>query len=321
MVSRPDEFVPDIVVDVQRELVEHQPPPAGPAVVALGGGHGLAIALRAARQYAGSITAIVSVADDGGSSGRLRRDFDVPAPGDLRKCLVALAGEGSPWAGVLEHRFHSGELDGHALGNLLLVGLIEALGDLPTALQEAGRLVDAVGRVLPATVDPVVIKADVDGEPVSGQVAVSEAGARGRIRGLHLVPRDVGACPAAVDAIAHADQILVGPGSLYTSLLAVLVVPEIRLALALAKGRIVQIANLRTESPETAGLDGTDHVLALLEHRIRIDTFLYDQAGPLAVNDAYLFEHGVMPVGADLAPSGSPLHDPARLAGALRDLL
>jgi uncharacterized cofD-like protein len=159
---------------------------------------------------------------------------------------------------------------------------------------------------------------------VEGQVAVSAAGARGRIRGLHLVPRDVMACPEAVDAIAHADQILVGPGSLYTSLLAVLVVPEIRLALALARGRIVQIANLQTESPETAGLDGTDHVLALLEHRVRIDTFLYDLAGPLTVNEAYLFEHGVMPVGADLTHTvaGSATeHDPAKLAAALRDLL
>jgi uncharacterized cofD-like protein len=295
------------------------PPPFGPSVVALGGGHGLAIALQAARHYAGSITAVVSVADDGGSSGRLRRDLDVPAPGDLRKCLVALAGENSPWSRVFEHRFQTGELEGHALGNLLLVGLTEAFGDLPKALQEAGRLVDAVGRVLPATLDSVVIKADVDGEPVQGQVAVSEA--RGRIRGLHLVPRDVAAYPEAVDAIAHADQILVGPGSLYTSLLAVSVVPEIRLALALARGRIVQVANLRTESPETAGLDGTDHALALLEHRVRIDTFLYDRSGPLTVNDAYLYEHGVMPVGADLAQADSNDHDIAKLATALQDLL
>lgn len=308
------------LVDLEREVVENAPP-VGPAVVALGGGHGLAVALQAARRYAGSITAVVSVADDGGSSGRLRRDLDVPAPGDLRKCLVALAGDAGPWAAVLEHRFRSGELEGHALGNLLLVGLTEALGDLPTALREAGRLVDAVGLVLPATVDPVVIEAEVDGVAVQGQVAVSEAGARGRISGLHLVPRDVAACPEALTAIARADQILVGPGSLYTSLLAVLVVPEIRLALSLAPGRIVQIANLRTESPETAGLDGTDHALALLEHRVRIDTFLYEAGGRLAVNEAYLFEHGVMPVRADLARSGSTEHDPEKLAIALRDLL
>lgn len=308
------------LVDLERETIEPEAP-SGPAVVALGGGHGLAIALHAARLYAGSITAVVSVADDGGSSGRLRRDLDVPAPGDLRKSLVALAGEDSLWAAVLEHRFRSGELSGHALGNLLLIGLTEALGDLPAALAEAGRLVDAVGRVLPATVDPVVIEAEVDGANVRGQVAVSEAGAKGRIRRLHLVPRDAAACPEAVDAISRADQILVGPGSLYTSLLAVLVVPEIRLALALARGRIVQIGNLRTESPETEGLDGTDHALALLEHRVRVDTFLYEAGGPLAVNDAYLYEHGVMPVGADLTRPGSAEHDPAKLAIALRDLL
>lgn len=310
----------DPLLDIEHGIAD-RPPPIGPSVVALGGGHGLSIALRAARRYAGSITAVVSVADDGGSSGRLRRDLDVPAPGDLRKCLVALAGESTPWARVFEHRFETGELEGHALGNLLIIGLTEALGDLPTALREAGRLVEAVGRVLPATVDPVVIKADVDGEQVLGQVAVSEAGGRGRIRGLQLVPRDVAACPEAVDAIAHADQILVGPGSLYTSLLAVAVVPEIRLALALARGRIVQIANVRTESPETAGLDGTDHALAMLEHRVRIDTFLYDKAGPLKVNDAYLYEHGVMPVGGDLSQDGSTDHDVAKLATALRDLL
>ena len=179
--------------------------------------------------------------------------------------------------------------------------------------------------MLPATVDPVVIKADVDGEPVSGPGrGLRRPAARGRDpRSAPGARATSPPAPAAVDAIAHADQILVGPGSLYTSLLAVLVVPEIRLALALARGRIVQVANLRTESPETAGLDGTDHVLAMLEHRVRVDTFLYDRSGPLAVNDAYLFEHGVMPVGADLAPRArlAPSTTPHRLAAALRDLL
>src|SRR6266436_5282285 len=111
----------------------------GPKVVALGGGHGLSVALRAIRAYAGEITAIVSVADDGGSSGRLRRDLDVVAPGDLRRCLVALAGESGPWPAAFEHRFRSGEIADHALGNLLLVGLAESMGDLTAALDEAGR--------------------------------------------------------------------------------------------------------------------------------------------------------------------------------------
>src|SRR4051812_15543628 len=166
-------------------------PHAAPALVALGGGHGLAVALGAARRYAADITAVVSVADDGGSSGRLRRDLDVPAPGDLRKALVALADDDG-WRRALEHRFRSGELEGHAVGNLFLVGLAEALDDLPSALAEAGRLVGAVGRVLPATSDPVVIKADVGGEAVQGQVAV--ANAAGRVEHVQLVPHDAPAC-------------------------------------------------------------------------------------------------------------------------------
>ncbi len=297
------------------------PMPDGPRVVALGGGHGLAIALRAARRYAGSITAIVSVADDGGSSGRLRRDLDVLAPGDLRKALAALADRESVWPDALEHRFAAGELEGHAVGNLLLVGLAEALGSWSAALAEVGRIVGAVGQVLPATVDPVVIKAEIGGDEVAGQVAIQQRGGSGPIHGVHLVPDDVSAPPAALQAIMEADQVLLGPGSLFTSVLAAVVVPEIRTAIALTGARVIQIANLLTEDPETAGLDGTDHLLALLEHRIRVDTFLYDRSGPLAVNQAYVFEHGVMPVAVDLAAPGAGAHDAERLAAALLDLL
>ena len=135
------------------------------------------MALRAIREYANEITAVVSVADDGGSSGRLRRDLDVPAPGDLRRCLIALAGDDDdgPWAGAFEHRFRSGELADHALGNLVLVGLAETLGDLTAALDEAGWLLHTVGRVLPATTEPVVLKAELAGSDglVEGQVAVA----------------------------------------------------------------------------------------------------------------------------------------------------
>ncbi len=161
-----------------------------PNVVALGGGHGLSVALRAIREYAGEITAIVSVADDGGSSGRLRRDLDVPAPGDLRRCLVALASEDGPWPAAFEHRFGWGELAGHALGNLMLVGLAATLGDLTAALDEAGRVLGAVGRVLPATTAPVSMTAEVGGERVIGQVAIAHAGEQERIRDVRLEPAD-----------------------------------------------------------------------------------------------------------------------------------
>jgi uncharacterized cofD-like protein len=291
----------------------------GPAMVALGGGHGLAVVLRAAREYAGSVTAVVSVADDGGSSGRLRRDLGVPAPGDLRKCLVALAGDDSLWRDAFEHRFEGGDLGGHALGNLVIVGLAEALGDFGAAVQEAGRLLHAVGRVVPATTEGVVLKADIEGEPVEGQVAVERN--PGRIRRVGLVPEDADASPAAVTAIGAADQIVLAPGSLYTSLLPVVCVHELRGAVAAAPGRVVQVSNLRAQSPETDGLDATAHLRAVREHGGRVDTFLYQRDGALAADVAAIREWGVEPVAADVASVSGLVHDPTRLATALRALL
>jgi uncharacterized cofD-like protein len=294
-------------------------PPDGPAVVALGGGHGLSVVLRAARQYAGTITGVVSVADDGGSSGRLRRDFGVPAPGDLRRCLVALAGSDTVWRDAFEHRFGGGELGGHALGNLVIVGLTETLGDFTGALHEAGRLLDAVGRVLPATTDPVVLKADVEGEAVEGQVAVQNSA--GRIRRVELVPSDAAAPPEAIAAIAHADQVILAPGSLYTSLLPVLCVRGLRAAVAAALGRVIQVSNLRPQQPETAGLDATDHLRAVEEHGARVDAFLYQRDGALAADDAVIRRWNVEPVPADVARSDGLVHDPGKLAAALQALL
>jgi uncharacterized cofD-like protein len=289
-------------------------------VVGLGGGHGLAVALSALRRYADGITAIVSVADDGGSSGRLRRDLDVPAPGDLRKALVALAADDSGWRRALEHRFASGELEGHAVGNLFLVGLAEVFDGLPAALAEAGRLVGAVGDVLPATVDPVVIKAEVGGKPVEGQVAVAQAGKRGRIEHVELVPHDAAPPEAAVRAIEQAGQVVLAPGSLYTSVVAVLCVPQLREAIGEAPGRVVQVANLHAEAPETDGLDGTDHLLAVLDHGARVDVFLFDPSCGLKVDEDVVRKRGVEPVAADLADAHGAEHDPEKLARALQAL-
>jgi uncharacterized cofD-like protein len=293
--------------------------PDGPAVVALGGGHGLSVVLRAARRYARAVTAVVSVADDGGSSGRLRRDFGVPAPGDLRKCLVAMAGSDAVSRDAFEYRFGGGELGGHALGNLVIVGLAETLGDFTAALDEAGRMLRTVGRVLPATTDIVVLKADVEGEAVEGQVAVQNSA--GRIRRVELVPEDAAASPDAVAAIEQADQVILGPGSLYTSLLPVLCVRDVRAAVRAAPGRVVQVANLRPQYPETTGLDATDHLRAVLEHGGRVDTFLYEGAGALAADAAAIRAWSVAPVGAEVARGDGLLHDPGKLAAALRTLL
>jgi uncharacterized cofD-like protein len=291
-----------------------------PNIVALGGGHGLAVALHAIREYAGEITAIVSVADDGGSSGRLRRDLDVPAPGDLRRCLVALASEDGPWPAAFEHRFRSGELADHALGNLLLVGLAETMGDLTAALDEAGRLLGAVGRVLPAALGPVSMTARVGARRVTGQVTIAAAGEHDRIREVRLTPEDPPACRDALDAIARADQIVLAPGSLYTSIVAVLCVPEIRVAIDNAPGRVVQIANLAMES-ETTGHDGTDHLTAVREHGGRVDEFLYDPEHGLGVDPERVAALGARPVAAPVAAEGGSGHDPQQLAKALSALL
>ncbi len=302
-----------------------------PEVVALGGGHGLAAALRAVRRYASSITAIVSVADDGGSSGRLRRDLGVLPPGDLRRCLVALADDAT-WAAAFEHRFAAGELEGHALGNLVLVGLTETTGDFTAALDAAGRLLGAVGRVLPATTEPVVLKAEIGGpdvgarnggklghvREVEGQVAVQNSR---DIRRVELVPADVPAPRDALEAIARADQVVLAPGSLYTSLLPVLCVQEIRAAIAATPGRVLQVANLRVQVPETAGLDGTDHLRVVLAHGARVDTFLSAEDGALAVSPESVQALGVVPVSVVLARPHGLAHDPERLASALHALL
>jgi uncharacterized cofD-like protein len=293
-------------------------------VVALGGGHGLSVALRAAQRYAGELTAVVSVADDGGSSGRLRRELDVVPPGDLRKCLVAVAAPGNPWAAAFEHRFGGTELAGHALGNLVLVGLAETLGDIGAALDEAARLLGTRARVRPATSQPVVLKAQVDTDGVmcreiEGQVAVMHD--RGRIRRVELGPADAPADRVAVEAIRAADQVVLAPGSLFTSLLAVLVVPEIGRAVAETAGQVVLVGNLAPQIPETEGLDGVDQLRAVLDHGARVDTLLVPSVSTLVTDDAAARTCGVRLVRADVAEPGGTAHDPARLAPALAHLL
>ena len=287
----------------------------GPHVVALGGGHGLATTLRAARAYAGQLTAVVSVADNGGSSGRLRHDLGIPAPGDLRHCLHALADDESLFARAFEHRFESGELDGHPLGNLVIAGLTAATGNFVAALTETARLIGAHGTVLPATVEPVDLVADLaDGTEVRGQVAVDHAQAITRVR---LDPPAPYAPTAVVDAIASADQIVIGPGSLHTSLLAVLTVPDIKAALHTAAAPTVFVANLRgVRSTATHTL--ADHVAALSDHGVTVDVVVVDENTPMADGD---LPPRPKIVRAPMARFDVPAHDPAQLAKALADLV
>lgn len=301
-----------------------------PAVVALGGGHGTAVTLRAARRYAGALTAVVSVADDGGSSGRLREILNVVALGDLRKCLVALAGEdSSPTDSVhptdsarsadaalalaFEHRFDEGELAGHALGNLILAGLIEATGDLVSGVRAAAELLGAVGDVLPATVERVTLKAESDGGQVAGQVAVSRSA---NIRTVSIVPRDAGPPPLAIDRILAADQIVIGPGSLFTSVLAAAAVEGIADAVSRSRGQRVYVCNLRPQQPETAGFDVAAHLDALSRHNVTVDVVVCDTSQGMALGDL-----GISALDIPLTGGNALVHSPIRLAHALASLL
>ena len=294
---------------------------SGPSVVALGGGYGLSASLRAARRYAGEVTGVVSVADDGGSSGRLRRAFGIPAPGDLRRCLVAVAADGNVWAEAFEHRFDGAELDGHPVGNIILAGLTDTLGSFGAAIDECLRLLGSVGRVVPATVEPVTLKA-VFRDPLSpgghniveGEV---EVGKTLNLMSIAVVPADPTSPPEALAAIARADQLILGPGSLFTSVLAVLAVPAINEAVAAARGRKVYVANLGEQHPETTGFDVADHHGALRAHGVEVDVVLTDPDG-LVPGD--LREFGATVVRRSLAEPSVRLHDPVRLAEALAEL-
>jgi len=290
--------------------------PSSPHVVALGGGHGLATTLGAVRHYAGRVTAVVSVADDGGSSGRLRQIAGIPAPGDLRRCLVAMAADDdSLWARAFEYRFRSGDLEGHALGNLIIAGLANVTGDFGQALDVASQLLAATGRVLPATSVPVVLKADVAGTEVVGQVNV--ASSAGPIGAVSIVPPDAPVSDEVIDALVGADQIVIGPGSLFTSILAVCAVPAIREVLASGtRARRIYVCNLRPQFPETAGFSDEDHLRAVLEHGITPDTVVTSTGTAVGPEEESML--GVPLVTADLARADGTGHDPDRLAAVLR---
>ncbi|MGI8522303.1 MAG: gluconeogenesis factor YvcK family protein [Nocardioides sp.] len=307
------------------------------SVVALGGGHGLYATLSALRRVVDAPTGIVTVADDGGSSGRLRDEFGVLPPGDLRMALAALCGDdewGRTWARVLQHRFAGeGDMRGHVVGNLLLVGLWELLGDDVTSLDWVGRLLGARGRVLPMALTPLVMTARVSGldpaDPrrtteVRGQVEV--ASTAGRIESVAIEPADPRSCPDAVTAVREAAAVVLGPGSWYTSVIPHLLVPDLRRALVETEARVVVVLNLEGQTGETDGLSPADHLAVLLEHGpdLRIDHVLADESrtGDVGELAAAAKEYDAELVVADIAhDDGSPRHHPDKLAAAFADLL
>ncbi len=301
-------------------------------MVALGGGHGLFASLSALRRVTPHLTAVVTVGDDGGSSGRLRDELGALPPGDLRMALAALAADddwGRTWAELLQHRFGgAGPLAGHAVGNLLLAGLAETTGDPVLALELVGRLVGAAGRVVPMSPVPLVVVAEVAGiggesVEVVGQHAVALTGAR--VSAVHLRPVDPPACTEAVKAVEEADWVVFGPGSWFTSVLPHLLVPGLRDALCRTSARRLVALNLVAQPGETDGFSPEAHLDVLTAHapELSIDVVLADEA---AVVDRRGLMTATEAVGGRLvlaqvaADDGSPRHDPQRLAAAFAEI-
>jgi uncharacterized cofD-like protein len=310
----------------------------GPRAVALGGGHGLAASLAALRQVTDDLTAIVTVADDGGSSGRLRRDYGVLPPGDLRMALAALCGDdewGTTWSKVVQHRFvGEQELAGHAVGNLLIVALWDLLGDTVAGLDWVGRLLGTGGRVLPMAAVPLDIVAEVVGADaarpdevsmVRGQVAC--ASTPGQVRSITLLPPDPPAVPEAVHAVLDAEWVVLGPGSWFTSVLPHLLVPELSAALHATAARRLVVLNLAPQPGETEGFSPHKHLEVLAGHApaLSVDVVLADsmatEPGNLADLEKAAAVLGARLVTADVAAAdGTPRHDPRLLAGTYAEI-
>jgi uncharacterized cofD-like protein len=277
--------------------------------VAVGGGHGTAVSLRALKRLSPNVTGVVSVADDGGSTGRLRAMLNVAAVGDIRKCLVALADPENPLTASFEHRFTVGELGGHAVGNLLLVGLIDATGNLEESVRALAQVMGVTGTILPASSVGVVLVATSEGGETRGQTEVARTSA---IRHISVEPENPAAPIAAVEAIERADVVVIGPGSLFTSVIAACVIPGITQALAGTSALKVYVANLHPELPETEGFSLQDHLDALERHGVKVDLVLVEECSTFA-NDPSSVERQVV----DLAGSNGLVHDVQKLAVAI----
>jgi uncharacterized cofD-like protein len=308
-------------------------------VAAVGGGTGLSSLLRGLKVYTDQISAVVAVTDDGGSSGRLRQELGILPPGDVRNCLVALADSEPLMTRLFDYRFPgpAGELGGHSFGNLLIAALTSLEGDFVKALQDSSRILAVRGQVLPATIERSVLCAKLrDGSEVRGETAIAEAG---NIDYVYLDPPAPRPLPAAVEALRQAEAIVIGPGSVYTSLIPNLLVPGVREALVESSAPRIYVCNVMTQPGETDGYTAVEHVQALLRHTEDklIDFVLVNTRKPSAdvlaryrrqgaefVEPAErdLSRLGVIPIEMDLVAEGSWVrHDPLKLARALMGIL
>jgi uncharacterized cofD-like protein len=312
----------------------------GPRVVAIGGGNGLATLLRGLKTETSNLTAVVTMADDGGSSGLLRRDMGMPPPGDLRNCLVALADDESLMSQLFQYRFPDvGGLQGHSFGNLFMAALTEVTGDFERAVQESTHVLKVRGRVLPSTLDDLVLHAQLEGgDQVSGESTITAA--ERLPRRVWLTPSAPRPLPQAIAAITKADLVVLGPGSLYTSVIPNLLIAEVRAAIKDTRAWVVYVCNVMTQPGETDGYTAGDHVDALYRHGLvgLVDVVLVNDAPvsddlvasyrrfgarPVAVDGQRLKEQGVKVVHAAMAAESGVVvrHDPASLTQALLRVL
>ena len=303
----------------------------GPHIVAIGGGTGLSVLLSGLKTYTDNITAIVTVADDGGSSGRLRRELGVMPPGDFRNCLVALSDDESLVAELFQYRFDQGEgLEGHSFGNLFIAAMTGVTGSFEQALLESSKVLAVHGRIIPATWSHIDLTARLsDGTHVHGESNIAVRG--GSIDEVHIEPSDIQANPEAIDAIAQADLILVGPGSLYTSIMPNLLVPGVMQALEASSAQTIYLCNVATEDGETGGFTMADHVRALQRHTFPTIANSVIANENLSEPGAQFNSRAVPPSGgelpdvrvitADLIDPEHPLrHDAERLARVVIDV-
>lgn len=316
---------------------------SGDVFTCLGGGHGLYQTLTAARAAgAEQVNAVVTVADDGGSSGRLRREMEVIPPGDLRMALAALTatdGDNGLWRDTLQHRFGGhGAMAGHALGNLLIVGLAERLGSMQAALDQVSEWTGSAGRVIPVSPIPLEIEADVaglDDDPrvlrsVRGQVAVATT--PGTVRRVRLLPDKPPASAEAVEAIMNADVVTIGPGSWFSSVIPHLLIPEIAQALNDTEATVVVILNLSPEAGETHGFTTERHIHVFSQHgpELHVDYLLADDFSPSTRGERENLQRAADRLGGQVVfrdlreisdeTGATNRHDPVKLAAALRSL-
>ncbi|MGO9752503.1 MAG: gluconeogenesis factor YvcK family protein [Solirubrobacteraceae bacterium] len=288
-------------------------------IAALGGGHGLASVLTALRDAALELTVVVTIADDGGSSGELRRRWGGPAVGDLRRSLIALTDDEAALSRALGRPLMISRLGTHPLGNLMIHSLAQAFGDLALASRWLGEQLGIEAVVLPASAEPVVLLGDAGAKVLQGESAIGAAPAP--VRRLHFFPQRPRVYEAVLAAIGRADWVLLAPGSLFTSTLAAAALPDIAAALACTAAHVVWIANLEPDGDgETGGMSAADHLAALRDHGVRFDAVLYDPAAELGFRSEQIVHDGLSAYAAPLQGDVPGVHDAGLLRAALLEL-